>query len=83
MPKMRINEVAKQYNKTSEEVNAALKQNRIEVQSHMSTIKEENIEKIKPMLGAGKDQSKKAVPERNVEEKSVDMRQNKSEKKVK
>ena len=47
MPKMRVHEVAKLFNKSSKEVIAALKQQGIEVQSHMSTVTEENIAKIK------------------------------------
>ncbi|MBQ6393425.1 MAG: translation initiation factor IF-2 N-terminal domain-containing protein [Eubacterium sp.] len=38
MAKMRVHEVAKQLSKTSKEVISALKQNGIDVQSHMSTI---------------------------------------------
>ena len=47
MPKMRVHEVAKLFNKSSKEVIAALKQQGIEVHSHMSTVTEENIAKIK------------------------------------
>ena len=47
MPKMRVHEVAKLLNKSSKEIIAALKQQGIEVQSHMSTVTEENIAKIK------------------------------------
>ncbi len=71
MAKMRVHEVAKQYNKTSKEVISALKQNGIEVQSHMSTVTEEHVEKIKPALGVVKEQVKKVVPEKNMEEKKM------------
>ena len=47
MPKMRVHEVAKLLNKSSKEIIAALKQQGIEVQSHMSTVTEENIAKVK------------------------------------
>lgn len=47
MPKMRVHEVAKLYNKSSKEVIAALKQQGVEVQSHMSTVTEENVSKLK------------------------------------
>lgn len=59
MPKMRVHEVAKLYNKSSKEVIAALKQQGIEVQSHMSTVTEENVAKIKPAL-SGAQQEKKS-----------------------
>ena len=59
MPKMRVHEVAKLYNKSSKEVIAALKQQGIEVQSHMSTVTEENVAKIKPTL-SGAQQEKKS-----------------------
>ena len=47
MPKMRVHEVAKLYNKSSKEVIAALKQQGVEVQSHMSTVTEENVSKLR------------------------------------
>ena len=50
MPKMRVHEVAKLYNKSSKEVIAALKQQGVEVQSHMSTVTEENVSKLKGMF---------------------------------
>ncbi|MDO4977471.1 MAG: translation initiation factor IF-2 N-terminal domain-containing protein, partial [Eubacteriales bacterium] len=62
MPKMRVHEVAKQFNKTSKEVIAVLKQHGIDVQSHMSTITEENFDKIKNNLSGVKEQPKKAAP---------------------
>ena len=61
MPKMRVHEVAKLYNKSSKEVIAALKQQGVEVQSHMSTVTEENVSKLKGVFqpsGA----EKKAAP---------------------
>ena len=60
MPKMRVHEVAKMFSKSSKEVIAALKQQGIDVQSHMSTVTEENVEKIRPFFGAGT--AKKAQP---------------------
>ncbi len=50
MPKMRVHEVAKLYNKSSKEIIAALKQQGVEVQSHMSTVTEENVSKLKGMF---------------------------------
>ncbi len=50
MPKLRVHEVAKQFNKTSTEILAALKQHGIEVKSHMSTVTEEEVAKIKPFF---------------------------------
>lgn len=47
MPKMRVHEVAKLYNRSSKEIIAALKQQGVEVQSHMSTVTEENVSKLK------------------------------------
>ena len=55
MAKMRVHEVAKQLNKTSKELIAALRQSGIEVQSHMSTVTEEQVSKIREKL-AKKDQ---------------------------
>ena len=51
MPKMRVHEVAKLFSKSSKEIIAVLKQQGIDVQSHMSTVTEENIEKLKPVFG--------------------------------
>ena len=63
MAKMRVHEVAKQLSKTSKEVISALKQNGIDVQSHMSTITEESFEMVKKALGAGKETVKEPVKE--------------------
>ena len=62
MPKMRIHEVAKQLNKTSKEIISALRQNGIEVQSHMSTITDESIDKVKRTFGLDKGAEKKEAP---------------------
>ncbi len=64
MPKMRIHEVAKQLNKTSKEIIAALKQNGIEVQSHMSTIDDEGIAIVKKAMGPAREPEKKSAPAR-------------------
>ena len=50
MPKMRVHEVAKLYNKSSKEVIAALKQQGVEVKNHMSTVTEENVSALKKMF---------------------------------
>ena len=62
MPKMRIHEVAKQLNKTSKEIISALRQNGIEVQSHMSTITDESIDKVKRTFGLDKAAEQKEAP---------------------
>lgn len=72
MPKMRVHEVAKLYNKSSKEVIAALKQQGIEVQSHMSTVTEENVAKIKPALSGGQQEKKSQEPS---PQKTQDMKQ--------
>lgn len=69
MPKMRVHEVAKLYNKSSKEVIAALKQQGIEVQSHMSTVTEENVAKIKPALsGAQQEKKSQETPSQKTQE---------------
>ena len=65
MPKMRVHEVAKLYNKSSKEVIAALKQQGVEVQSHMSTVTEENVSKLKGVFqpaGGEKKGTGRSVP---------------------
>ncbi|MDY5497743.1 MAG: translation initiation factor IF-2 [Anaerobutyricum sp.] len=47
MPKMRVHEVAKLLGKSSKEVIAALKQQGIDVQSHMSTVTDEQVDQLK------------------------------------
>ena len=47
MPKMRVHEVAKLLDKSSKEIITELKQQGVEVQSHMSTVSDENVEKLK------------------------------------
>ena len=59
MPKMRIHEVAKLFGKSSNEVIAALKQQGMEVKSHMSTITDERVEKLRPFFSANKDSERK------------------------
>ncbi len=61
MAKMRVHEVAKQLSKTSKEVISALKQNGIDVQSHMSTITEDSFEMIKKAFGVAKEPVKEPV----------------------
>ena len=47
MPKMRVHEVAKLLDKSSKEIITKLKEQGVEVQSHMSTVSDENVEKLK------------------------------------
>ena len=47
MPKMRVHEVAKLLDKSSKEIISKLKEQGVEVQSHMSTVSDENVEKLK------------------------------------
>ncbi|MDD7209250.1 MAG: translation initiation factor IF-2 N-terminal domain-containing protein, partial [Lachnospiraceae bacterium] len=44
---MRVHEVAKLLGKSSKEVIAALKQQGIDVQSHMSTVTDEQVDQLK------------------------------------
>ena len=50
MPKMRVHEVAKLLDKSSKEIITKLKEQGVEVQSHMSTVSDENVEKLKAEL---------------------------------
>ena len=47
MPKMRVHEIAKLLDKSSKEIITKLKEQGVEVQSHMSTVSDENVEKLK------------------------------------
>ena len=47
MPKMRVHEIAKLLDKSSKEIIAELKQQGVEVQSHMSTVSDEHVDKLK------------------------------------
>ena len=47
MPKMRVHEVAELLDKSSKEIITKLKEQGVEVQSHMSTVSDENVEKLK------------------------------------
>ena len=47
MPKMRVHEVAKLLDKSSKEIITKLKEQGVEVQRHMSTVSDENVEKLK------------------------------------
>ena len=68
MPKMRVHEVAKLYNKSSKEVIAALKQQGVEVQSHMSTVTEENVSKLKGMFQPAGGEKKAAPAQEKAEQ---------------
>ena len=77
MAKMRVHEVAKQLSKTSKEVISALKQNGIDVQSHMSTITEESFEMVKKTFGIGREPVKE--PAKEAAKKPVPARKNPQE----
>ena len=49
MPKMRVHELAKLLDKSSKEIIAELKQQGVEVQSHMSTVSDEHVDKLKAL----------------------------------
>ena len=51
MAKLRVHELAKLVNKTSKEVLAVLRQQGEDIQSHMSTVNEEQASKIKAQIG--------------------------------
>lgn len=50
MPKMRVHELAKLLDKSSKEIIAELKQQGVEVQSHMSTVSDEHVDKLKAKI---------------------------------
>ena len=79
MPKKRVHEIAKEFNKTSKEVLAILRQHGIDVQSHMSTITTESVEKLKPYL-QGKAQKNDNAPKTAVkkENSKKDMKKDQS-----
>ena len=52
--KMKIHELAKQIDKTSKEIIAVAQELGIEVKSHLSSIEEKDIEKIKKKLSGEK-----------------------------
>ncbi len=80
MPKMRVHEVAKLYNKSSKEVIAALKQQGVEVQSHMSTVTEENVSKLKGVFQpAGGEKKAQAAPSQDRAEKPAEQPKKKEE----
>ena len=80
MAKMRVHEVAKQLSKTSKEVISALKQNGIDVQSHMSTITEESFEMVKKTFGIGREPVKE--PAKEAAKKPAPARKNPEEEKT-
>ena len=47
MPKMRVHELAKLLDKSSKEIITKLKEQGVEVQSHMSTVSDEHVDKLK------------------------------------
>ena len=80
MAKMRVHEVAKQLSKTSKEVISALKQNGIDVQSHMSTITEESFEMVKKTFGIEREPVKE--PAKEAAKKPAPARKNPEEEKT-
>ena len=65
MAKLRVHELAKLVNKTSKEVLAVLRQQGEDIQSHMSTVNEEQASKIKARflkMDAGKNPAPAAAP---------------------
>ena len=78
MSKIRVHELAKSLNKDSKEIIELLKKNGIEVKSHMSTVSDEDADKIKKKLSSGSataktgdDKPKTAKPQKEVAKKPV------------
>ena len=65
MAKMRVHELAKALNKSSREILDTLRQQGIEIQSHMSTVTEEQADRVKSLFNRSSDKIKsmKSAPE--------------------
>mgnify|MGYP002957170314 FL=1 len=72
MPKLRIHELAKELNRTNKEVMDFLKQKKVDVKSHMSTLEEDQEVLVRKSLGIKSSKSGK------VEEKLVEKPKKKS-----
>ena len=72
MPKLRIHELAKELNRTNKEVMDFLKQKKVDVKSHMSTLEEDQEVLVRKSLGI------KSSKSGNVEEKLVEKPKKKS-----
>ena len=57
MPRLRVFEVAQQINKTNKEVLDYLKENNVNVKSHMSTLEEKDEKMVRDALGAKGDKN--------------------------
>ena len=64
MSKLRVYELAKELNKTNKEMLSMLKDKGIEVGSHMSTLSEDQIDKMKNTSAAGGADSKEETPKK-------------------
>lgn len=79
MSKIRIYELAKQIEKDSMEIITKLKEFGVEVKSHMSSISEEDADRIRAAFGKGKKQEEKVTKE--VKQNIADIKEEKSENK--
>ena len=72
MPRLRVFEVAQQINKTNKEVLNYLKENNVNVKSHMSTLEEKDEKMVRDALGAKGDkmEENKGADKKTVKKKS-------------
>ena len=72
MPRLRVFEVAQQINKTNKEVLNYLKENNVNVKSHMSTLEEKDEKMVRDALGAkgDKNEDNKGADKKTVKKKS-------------
>ena len=72
MPRLRVFEVAQQINKTNKEVLDYLKENNVNVKSHMSTLEEKDEKMVRNALGAkgDKNEENKGADKKMVKKKS-------------
>ena len=68
MPKSRIYEIAQELNKTNKEVIEFLKEKKVEVKSHMSTLEEKDEKMVRDAF-AGKKEGKEEKKEKQIDNK--------------
>ena len=59
MPRLRVCEIAQQINRTNKEVLDYLKENNVNVKSHMSTLEEKDEKMVRDELGAKGDKNER------------------------
>ena len=71
MGKMKVHELAKELNMQSKELVEKLIELKYDVKSHMSILEDDDVNKIKKQLKAGKDNDKKDAPKKEKKPLSV------------